>query len=713
MILEPDTSVSATYLLEPEENPSICVLRIVLEGKQRLTASHYVQNIAKMIEKAEDRSTLKTKFSNGMDFTAKNEVKAEKWLLNFFIDNKIGHVWKMGVRDKAKLFYQECKRSNDGKNDNEKGLETFAERLKGFRTDVLPEGEGQDTFLCAINTSDICGNFSVSLAHNHLLSGVPLFSTRVMDLLKTDLYNQEKMAAIFQTHFIGDYDDSDRIEKCSSEASDIDIDSVEYDSNNKKDNLSFKRFARLNELNGNSLEDKDLEDFVTIEKILFKHSVATSHLKSTKAFVKKSKIFTVAQLKSNFPHVVRWEKYLETLLNREKSEIKEQKFMVVCPAYFHALDEVMRKYDADLLLEFVRLNSFFTANRKFPAVFEEADRTLFGLDGKLSCAFLTEAALPDAVGILFSEHLKLQSQEKRVEKMIDYLKDAFEDMIDDQTWMSEDMKKRATAKIEHIKTTIGIPRKDRSDKFLNRHYAKIIIHENFVQTLFSAKLFNMRLLYNSLYLKPGESDMLAHFLINEANASYDLRENKMEINSGIMRHPFLSNKTLDIEMFADLGFVISHEITHPIGLNSIQIDLDGKYRKKRSADDKTIRRYKSKLHHLESKVDKACTKQIGSTQYKPNFKKIKEELIADLGGAKVALAAYKNYRGDDFDPKEESEFFQKMAAIFCHEESDEELLKNKDGAHPPDYCRVAVISKTEEFLKANHCKDTSDAIKMW
>ncbi|CAJ0559447.1 unnamed protein product, partial [Mesorhabditis spiculigera] len=92
-----------------------------------------------------------------------------------------------------------------------------------------------------------------------------------------------------------------------------------------------------------------------------------------------------------------------------------------------------------------------------------------------------------------------------------------------------------------------------------------------------------------------------------------------------------------------------------------------------------------------------------------------DEAIADNAGLRAAFRAYRNerkllYKGlqpklsglDAYTP--DQLFFVAAAMINCGEQSDDDLLENKDDEHPPGYIRVnEEVKNSREFARVYKC----------
>src|SRR6185295_7714630 len=166
------------------------------------------------------------------------------------------------------------------------------------------------------------------------------------------------------------------------------------------------------------------------------------------------------------------------------------------------------------------------------------------------------------------------------------------------------------------------------------------------------------------------------------NAYYDPQLNGMVFPAGILQPPFYSVESSIAVNLGGMGIVVGHELTHGFDDQRAQCVIDQYGRYEVSGN---------------TKLNGANT--VG-------------ENIADIGGVKLSLAAYRQLRGpapetvvaDGFT--EDQQFFLGFGQAWCAKmRPDFEKLLATIDVHSPARWRVnGALSATPEFAKAFRCK---------
>ena len=191
------------------------------------------------------------------------------------------------------------------------------------------------------------------------------------------------------------------------------------------------------------------------------------------------------------------------------------------------------------------------------------------------------------------------------------------------------------------------------------------------------------------------------------NAYYSPTMNEIVFPAGILQPPMFDAKADDAVNYGSLGFVIGHELTHGFDDSGSQYDAQGNLKNWWTDADKQA--YKARTDLVVKQYD----------AYEPikgehvNGKLTLGENIADIGGLKIAFAAYQNsLKGkpvpvpiDGFTGPQR--FFLGTAAVWRNHIREAALsLRLKTDPHSPGRERViGPISNQPEFYEAFGCKD--------
>jgi putative endopeptidase len=188
------------------------------------------------------------------------------------------------------------------------------------------------------------------------------------------------------------------------------------------------------------------------------------------------------------------------------------------------------------------------------------------------------------------------------------------------------------------------------------------------------------------------------------NASYSPSSNEITFPAGILQPPFFDPAIDPAWNYGAIGSVIGHEISHGFDDQGSQFDDKGNLRNWWSPTD--LQNFKARAECVNQEFNGFSVDGLPV-----NGKLVLGEAIGDLGGVKLAYAAYQRSLAgkeretlDGFTP--EQRFFLSFAQIWAGSASAEaERLQIKTNPHPLPRFRVnGTVSNLPEFAQAFGCK---------
>lgn len=305
--------------------------------------------------------------------------------------------------------------------------------------------------------------------------------------------------------------------------------------------------------------------------------------------------------------------------------------------------------------------------------------------------------LGEAVGKIYvDKYFPAEAKEKML-KLVANLKLAFKDRIGQLTWMSDETKKNALAKLETMNTKIGYP-----DKW--KDYSSIEITDNYLQNVLNASRFAVRDNLDKAG-KPVDRDEW-HMTPQTINAYYSPTMNEIVFPAAILQPPFFGLNADDAVNYGAIGVVIGHEMTHGFDDQGCKYNADGNLENWWTESDSKA--FEEKTSILIDQY--AAYNPIADMHLDGNM--TLGENIADNGGIILSLEAYKRteeWKKDnkiqDFTPLQR--FFLSYAQIWRNNIRDEELMKRiKEDVHSPGKYRVnGGVLNIPEFYKAFDVKE--------
>ena len=417
---------------------------------------------------------------------------------------------------------------------------------------------------------------------------------------------------------------------------------------------------------------------------------------------------TFAQLQSMAPHV-EWAAYF-----KHKQLPTDVDINVDQPKFMQEVDRQMQQTslaDWKVYLKWQVLDS--TANF-LPAAFVEEN---FAFNGKYlggatemkprwkRCAESADQLFGDALGKKYVEKYFPPEAKARMQEMVRNLLAAMRDDILSRTWMSDDTKEKAMAKVATFQQKIGYP-----DKW--KDYSHVEIRRD---TLFEDMIAGRKFVEQDdreLIGKPVDR-LRWGMTPPTSDAEYSPLMNSIEFPAGILQPPAFDMNAVDAVNYGAIGVVIGHEISHGFDDEGAQFDFLGRLRNWWTESD--LKDFQSRGACVADQFDHYFIEK----DIHHNGKLVLGESIGDLGGAKIAFLAYeKSLEGkprpadvDGFTP--EQQFFIAWGQFRGDEIRPEaQRLMVQSDPHPiAKYRVIGPLSNLPEFQKAWSCKADAPMVR--
>ena len=307
--------------------------------------------------------------------------------------------------------------------------------------------------------------------------------------------------------------------------------------------------------------------------------------------------------------------------------------------------------------------------------------------------------LGEAVGQLYVEKYFPQSSKDKMLELVENLKIALGQHIDNLTWMSDATKAKAHEKLSTFTVKIGFP-----DKW--RDYSDLTIDpsKSYWENVKAAIKHNVDFSLAD-YGKPVDKSRW-YMPPQTVNAYYSPLSNEICFPAGILQAPFFDPEADDALNYGAIGVVIGHEMIHGFDDQGRQFDKDGNLKDWWTAEDAEA--FNKLADILVAQFDSIVV--LGDTHANGRF--TLGENIADQGGLRVAYTAYQNSLKDKerididgFTP--EQRFYLAYANVWAGNIRDEEILsRTKTDPHSLGRWRVnGTLPNLEEFFKAFNIKE--------
>ncbi len=319
------------------------------------------------------------------------------------------------------------------------------------------------------------------------------------------------------------------------------------------------------------------------------------------------------------------------------------------------------------------------------------------------CVVSTDQLLGEALGQPYVEETFGSDGKARMLKMVDALEKALGQDIQTLSWMSEETKKQAIAKLSAITNKIGYP-----DKW--KDYGTVSIQRgDLLGNALRARQFESQRDLAKIGKPVDKSEW--GMSPPTVNAYYNPLENNINFPAGILQPPFFGKSEDDAVNFGAIGVVIGHELTHGFDDQGSKFGPEGNLRDWWTPTDK------SEFEKRTTCLADEYSSFVPVDDVHLNGRLTLGENTADNGGVTIALLALRGavlsgakseaagQLTDGFTA--EQRFFLSFAQIWCENRTPESsrLLVKTDPHSPGRYRVIGALQNNSEFAKAFGCKE--------
>lgn len=367
----------------------------------------------------------------------------------------------------------------------------------------------------------------------------------------------------------------------------------------------------------------------------------------------------------------------------------EENIIVSQPTYFNSLDSMFRTISIDDWKNYLKWN---TLSSYASTMTQELEQEQFNfnsgvLRGVDKMKPMNErifnsvnGMLGEPLGKLFVDRYFDEGSKKYVSDMIENLRSAYKESIEELTWMSKETKEKALKKLEAFTYKVGYP-----DEW--KDYSSLdITNESYTKNVMNVRAFGFKRMLDKQGKEVDRKEW--HMTPQMVNAYYNSSNNEIVFPAGILQPPFFHKEYDHAINYGGIGAVIGHEFSHGFDDKGSQYDWDGNLNNWWTEEDR------QRFDALAAKLGEQYSSYSPVEGMHVNGELTMGENIADLGGVTLAYAALKKQLDgkspepiDGFDWNQR--FFLGWANIWKGNIKEEELiLRLKSDTHSPAEYRV-------------------------
>ncbi len=340
--------------------------------------------------------------------------------------------------------------------------------------------------------------------------------------------------------------------------------------------------------------------------------------------------FSIEEIGKLTPHID-WDAYLTAAGVSDRGDI-----IVTAPSFFEGLDKIIADTPIDAWRTYLQFRVLDFAAPLLSAGFVDAhfdfhSKALAGIPEQKPRwkrgVRAVEGSLGEVVGKLYVDKHFPPEAKARMEQLVANLVKAFEQSIDELTWMTDATKQRAQEKLSKFTVKIGYPN-------VWKDYSALEIDPlDLVGNVRRSAMTEHKRMIDKLG-KPIDREEWG-MTPQTVNAYYMPPKNEIVFPAAILQPPFFNMSADDAVNYGGIGAVIGHEISHGFDDQGSKYDGDGNL--------------KSWWTPIDRQAFEAITKRLVDqfSEYSPlpgkyvDGKLTLGENIADLSGLAIAHKAYR------------------------------------------------------------------------
>jgi len=283
---------------------------------------------------------------------------------------------------------------------------------------------------------------------------------------------------------------------------------------------------------------------------------------------------TVAELQKMTP-AINWNNYFKGI-----GFTKLDTVIVNQPKYMKALQTILSENNVSVWKEYMKWNLINGSTPLLSTKIDEANFDFYGktLTGAIKQRPREERALQtvngtvgEALGKLYVEKMFPAEAKAKAEKMIKNIILAYQNRINNLTWMSAETKTKAIEKLNKIAIKIGYP--DTWKDYSKLEIKGIAEGGSYFENVKSLARWNFQKDIDKLNKPVDKTEW--YMSPQTVNAYYNPSYNEIVFPAAILQPPFYNYQADEAVNYGGIGAVIGHEISHGFDDSGARYNSDG------------------------------------------------------------------------------------------------------------------------------------------
>ena len=387
-------------------------------------------------------------------------------------------------------------------------------------------------------------------------------------------------------------------------------------------------------------------------------------------------VYGSAALPEEFPGFD-WDVYFET-----RGIPAQEKLVVAEPDFFQKFAEYFNNEDLPVLKDYIAGQFIGDATGSlsddfYAASFDFFSTQMSGIKEQKPrwkrAMQVPNSILGEAVGKMYVKKYFPESSKEKMITLVDNLKIAFDQHIDELDWMSDSTKVKAHEKLANFTVKIGYP-----DKWKDYSTLEIDPAKSYLENLDAASKWYIA---DNLSKLGKPTDRTEWGMTPQTvNAYYNPTTNEICFPAAILQPPFFNPDADDPVNYGGIGVVIGHEMSHGFDDQGRLFDKDGNM--SNWWTDEEAAKFNAKAEVLVKQFDavEILPAKDGKPALMANGRLSLGENIGDHGGLSIAYTAMHNAIAgkeqgliDGFTP--DQRFYLGYGAVWAQNITEEEMAR--------------------------------------
>ena len=426
-------------------------------------------------------------------------------------------------------------------------------------------------------------------------------------------------------------------------------------------------------LAGNENPRKASMNALAVEDVLAENSWDSVKERDVKA---QYNVYSSETLAKNFPGFD-WNAYLA-----QRGIPAQEKLVVSEPDFFEKFGFYFNNEDLSILKDYLAAHVISGAASSlsddfYAASFDFFSTQMSGITEQKPrwkrAMQVPNGILGQAVGKMYVEKYFPASSKEKMVALVENLKTAFSQHIDELDWMGEETKAKAHEKLDNFTVKIGYP-----DEWKDYSTLEIDPDKSYYENLLAARKWSVA---DNLSKLGKPTDRTEWGMSPQTvNAYYNPSTNEICFPAAILQPPFFNPDADDPVNYGGIGVVIGHEMSHGFDDQGRLFDAKGNMSEWWTEED--AKRFNEKAQVLVKQFDavEVLPAKDGQPALMANGQLSLGENIGDHGGLSIAYTAMRNAIAgkdqgliDGFTP--DQRFYIAYATVWAQNITDQEKAR--------------------------------------